>query len=320
MFLRHIFHPTFMWENPDPAGGGGAGTAAPGTPPPGQGQPAANDGFWGNFPNVPAEARGQLEPHLRDVQGYVTSLEQAHAPFKQFAEAGLDDQAAGSLIKFSADFERDPLTVWLNMGRMLQQANGGLPVLDPEIDIDHLAAMAAGEDTDAGGYEGYGQPVGQPAEGDVSPQVMQYIQKLQDQVKQLSDGVENDRVTRQTQVQDQLYERRMGQMREAVKKTGYPEELLTDEKLTATILVHKGDMKAATQSLVDERTALLRGSPSVQRATGGQPQSGATMPNGAPPTPPRVKPNHRDGTWGKARETATARLRRENIAAAQGDQ
>jgi hypothetical protein len=312
--LRHIFRPTFMWEYPDPAGGGGAGPAAPVQPAQGQGQPA-NEGFWNLFPNVPQEMRPQLEPHIRPMQQHISQLEEQHAPFKPFVQAGLDARAAESLIKFSADFERDPINVWLNMGRMLQDSSDGQPALDPEIDLDHLAALARGEDPDAGD-PGQGQP---PGDTPQEQQLLGYITQLQQKIEELENGFQQDRVERQTAVQDQLYERRLNQMRETLKKAGYPEELLTNEDLTARILVAKGNIQAATQRMVEQRTALLRGSPAVQRATGGQPQTGANMPSGAPPAPPREKTTHRDGSWGKAREGATARLRRENIAAAQGD-
>lgn len=319
MNFRRLFHPTFYFETPDPAGGGGAGTAAPVQPAQGQGQPAADNGFWGNFPNVPEDVRPQLEPHLRSVQGHVTQLEQRYAPFKPFIDAGLDAQGAESLIKFSADFERDPVTVWLNMGRMLQNGNGGQPVLDPDIDMDYLAALARGEDPDAGQTAQQGQ---QPIDGSTDPreqQLLGIIEQLRGEVEELRNGFQQEQVNRQTQMQDRLFERRLTAMRETLKKSGYPDELLSDENLTARILVAKGNVQQATQGMIDERTALLRGSPAVQRATGGT-QQPTNMPKGAPPAPPRQKPQHRDGSWGVARDRATARLRRENIAAAQGDQ
>src|SRR5438445_10841560 len=79
------------------------GTAATGAPAGGQGQvqgqPTA-DGFnWGLFPDVPETQRELLEPHLKNIQGHVTRMEQQYAPYKGLMDA-VPGAQAGALVHF----------------------------------------------------------------------------------------------------------------------------------------------------------------------------------------------------------------------------
>src|SRR6266576_2109896 len=81
----------------------GQGAPAPAAQPPAggqgpaQGQPTAadkgGDGFnWGLFPDVPEEQRSLLEPHLRNVQGYITKSQMETAPYKGLMDTVQPDQ------------------------------------------------------------------------------------------------------------------------------------------------------------------------------------------------------------------------------------
>jgi hypothetical protein len=263
----------------------------------GQGQePPATGDFWQFFPNVPLEHRPLLEPHIREMQGHVTRLEQQLAPFKPFVEAGLQAQDAAGLVKFSQDFDAQPIDMWLRMGNMLQTQN----ILDPEIDLEYLAALANGEDPE----EGLQEP---QLTGNETPDE---IAQLRAQFEELKQEREQEKRTRQEQIQDQLLDRRMTNMKEELKKAGYPEEALSDEALTAQILVHRGNIEAATKSLVDQRAAILKG---FTKGT----DEDLDLPNGLPESNLVPEPQERDGSWGVARNKAHARLRRENASAAQ---
>lgn len=305
------------FSTPDPGGAGGAGPAAGVQTPPGaQGtqQPQPQDGFRQLFPNIPEEHWSILEPHVREVQGHVSRLEQQLAPFKPFADAGLDAQAAGNLIRFSADFERDPLTMWLQMGRMLQQpGQQGQSVVDPEVDLDYLEAIAKGEDPDEGVGGAPGVPGQQGAQNDqVPPELAQYIQGLEQRIDQLQNGFQQQQVSQQERVQDRMLQQTTNTIREQVKASGYPEELLTDEEIHTRLMMTRGNMQAAIKSFVDHRNGLLKNYTEPRTDPGSQ---GLEMPNGAPPTTPRA-PEPKDA-WGKARQSASARMRRNNSAAAQ---
>lgn len=292
--------PLIVFEAPND--GGSAASPAAFQQPTAQAPSAQGDGqegsgnFWQFFPNVPEEHRPLIEPHIREMQGHVTKLEQQLAPFKPFVDAGLQAQDAAGLVKFSQDFDAAPVDMWLRMGTMLQDQQ----VLDPEIDLEYLAALARGEDPDAlGGVEENG-----------APQTPSELEELRQQLQALQDEREQEKVSRQEQIQNQFFDRQLGKMREELVKAGIPEDILTEEALTARVIVHKGNVASATKSFVDERAAILKG------FTKNKEPDDLELPNGVPDHE-REEPRERDGSWGVARNKASARLRRENRAAAQ---
>lgn len=320
--FRNLF--TLYFETPDPAGGGGAGIPANGTPPQqGQGQPpvgataAQPQGVRQFFPNVPDEHWALMEPHVANFEGTVTQLQQQVAAFKPMIDAGYDPQRLQGLVNFEAKFAQSPLDTWLEMGQMLQQGqNGQPPAVHPDVDLEYLAAIARGEDPDATPGVVPNQPGATPP-GQLTPELQQayeQIATLTQQVTQLQQGFQQDQVTRQTQVQDQVLKLRMGQMREALKKGGWDETLLTDEVLGGAIIVHKGDFQQAVQALLDQRTALLKGitDPRLNPNTTATPGR-TTLPNGAPPTDARTQSRRGDNDpFSKGTRNAEARLKRLN--------
>lgn len=315
----HIF--TQYFETPDPAGGGGAGTAtepSTGQQPQGQPQSQGGAGFRQYFPNVPDEQWALIEPHLGQVQAYTTQLEQSAAPLKQILNQGYTPETITGLVNFDQQFSRDPLGMWLRLGEQLQQGqNGQQPAIHPDVDLEYLAALARGEDPDAGSAPTPGFPGADgadPSQG-ANPQVDQLVQLVQQQqaeIQRLGQELQQDRVQRQTQVQDAVFDRRMAAMREALKQGGWPEETLTDESLASAVIAQRGDFAKATKALLDQRSTLLKGF-TQQRETTQQQPGGTTLPNGAPETPNRELPNRKkDDPWAKATKTGEARLKRLN--------
>jgi FtsZ-binding cell division protein ZapB len=295
----------------DPSGVGG-GAAAPGAEAqpvvPGQGPEApGDDQFWGMFPDVPIEHRELLRPHISVMQGHVTKLEQQLAPFKPFLDAGLEPKAAAGLLNFSQQFDQDPLGSWMNIAKMLQDEGK----LDPEVDLEYLDVIARGGNPDEGQPAATTPPVDgvAPETGAMDPQVMQTIAQLQNEVKELRGYNQTQEQKRQEAIQDQLLTQRLGQMRTELTNAGWPEDALSDERLNAEILVHRGNIQAATKAMVDQRSALLKGFVKTNTREVDE----LDLPNGAPPAP-RQKPGQ--DAWGKARGSAEQRLRMENRAAA----
>jgi hypothetical protein len=121
-----------------------APSGQPATPPPSTGQAAPTpqeqgqqtqqreSGFWGRFPTVPEDQRAALEPHLKQVQGYVTRLEQTYvAPFK-----GYTPQQVQGLAQFAKAFDTNPLQTFLGIAAQLQQAG----TIHEDLDLEALAA------------------------------------------------------------------------------------------------------------------------------------------------------------------------------------
>lgn len=322
--LRHIFTLYHSDQGvgggappPDPGSAGGAGPAQPGTVPPGDQGQQGNEAFWNAFPNVPQEHRALLEPHLRQAMGHVTQLEQQLAPLRPLIESGVDPQNLQGLVAFSQNFDRDPLQVWLDMGQMLQKQAGqnGRTVVDPEVDLEYLAALARGEDPEAGQVPG-GPPGAPGPQGDQttdgwSPRELalyQAVQELQGQVGQLTTGFQQDQTQRQEQVYNQLHQKQLGKMRAALVSAGYEEDQLGDEVLNAHVLTARGDFARATQQLVDHRTSILRGLATTRT----QEPEPTNLPNGGPPSPGRQKPRQGGDPFKDGRRNAEARLKRLN--------
>lgn len=306
--LKRLAVLTFF-ENPDPAGGG-AGTPGGGTAvADGQGQaPGGEDaGFRQYFPNVPDEHWALVQPHIGQIEAHTTQLQQQLAPYKQLSESGYTPEILQGLVNFDQQFNGQPLSTWLELGTTLQQQG----LLDKDVDLEYLAAIAQGEDPDAGSAL-EGNPGAEPlAPQDAqTQQLLGTIEQLQARIDQMESGLQSEAQQRQEKIQDQVLERRLTQMREALTKSGWPEELLSDEYLTAQVITARGDYQAATRSLMDQRSALLKGFV-AQRQTDPPPTE---MPNGAPGSPPRDELSYRDRNdpWKSATKTATARMQRAN--------
>lgn len=298
-----------LYETPDLPSGGGAGASGGTAVADGQGQSSQNEaGFRQYFPNVPDEHWALIEPHIGQVEAHTTQLQQQMAPFKQLVDAGYTPETLQGLVNFDRQFNDAPLNTWLQLGTTLQQQN----LLDKDVDLEYLAAIASGQDPDDGsafGVNPEAESNGQPQDAQTQ-QLLGTIQALQDKVNQLESGLQDQDRTRQEQIQDRVLETRMGQMREALTKGGWPEELITDDALTAQVIAHRGDFQAATKAMLDQRSALLKGFASSRNTT----PPPTDLPNGPPPTTPRDELPYRDrgDSWKGATQQAKARLQRAN--------
>jgi hypothetical protein len=265
---------------------GQTGTVAP-TPsgdatgtPPGTGQAATPpeqaqqqqqqqrpNGFWGRFPNVPEDQRAVLEPHLKEVQRYVTRMEQQYvAPFK-----GYTPQQVQGLANFAKNFDANPLQVFLNMAQQLQQTG----IIHDNLDLESLALIATGQDLpdDVAGASNSNE---NDPWADAPPWALQIKarQDAEEQQRQESQRAEAER--RENAVLDHSIKT----LREKMVSAGFPEELANgwDERdLVARFITHNGSVEGVLKTLNDVRAAILKGA--VQPN-----ENDPTLPNGVPPT------------------------------------
>jgi hypothetical protein len=270
----------------------GQPTPAPGTPPPAPTAPAPTstgeaarqgaDGFWGNFPNVPEDARTALEPHLKDVQAHVTRLEQKAAPFKDYTP----EQVQG-LKSFADQFDANPMQMFLAIANDLQQRG----VLHQELDLEALAAVARGEDPDAGTEPV--EPEGNPAMPENLPP---WAQALVQEVQELRQGRETEQRTQQERREDAALAHQLNSIKTSLKESGFDENLLTDERVLGLLIAHNGNPQAVIKSEMDHRTALLKGV--VKPTDEPKPVRQERVPSGS-------KPKQRGGdSFGKASSAA----------------
>jgi hypothetical protein len=296
------------------AGDAGAGTGdpAPGNPTPqpgapGQGQTDPNAGFnWGLFPDVDEAMRPQLEPHLRNVQGHVTRLEQQMAPFKPFVDAGYTPDQVQGLAQFADSFAQDPAGTWLAMAKQLQDEGR----IDQDLDLDAVARIAMGQ-----GPAPEEQPTQSQFEGVVPPQVAQYIAQLESRLSQLEGGFEQQNQAQRQAQNRELLNNAISTVREALIADGYPEEALTDIAINGALVASRGQPQAAIQALQAQRTALLQGfTKTNQENTAGKELHVA---NGGPKVPTKT-PAKRGDPYAGARAGASQYLKTLNQGAAQG--
>lgn len=292
-FFRNLCFICF--ETPE---GGSGGGAAPSVVQPPAGQGDTNGDFWGMFPNVPEDHRELLQPHLRDMQGEITRLQQAQSGFKPLTESGYAPDQLQGLVGFDQRFQANPTGVWLEMAKMLQDQG----VIHESLDLEALQAIVGGEDIGEETPE---------VEGDLPPGVAAYIQKLEAKLDDIDNRFTQTQTRQQEAVQDRLLSNVMTKMKAALTKAGYAEEELTESRLNSFIIQHKGNIEQATQDLIAMRNGVLKG---VRQP----PREPLETRNGGPTAP--KKPSIRDARdpFAAKRPAAANRLHRANRDAAQG--
>lgn len=312
-----MFVPVKFRTDPTGSGMSAGSTAEPQVQPSGQGpQPSTaaapqGDGFWGRFPNIPEDQRPLLEPHLRDVQGYVTQMEMKQAPFKPLMDGGYTPEDVNGLVRFARDFERQPQAVWLNMAAKLQEQG----VLHEDLDIEELTRIVTGQpDPETPQAPGVQQPQ-QPGEPmpDWAQQLMQVNQEMRSRLDERDQRDQQQAIQRREQQQDQLLDRVQGDLKKELVAAGVPEDLVTEKMLVSGLIAGGGDPAAAKQELLSFRDGILRGFTSNNDPGSRE----LDLPRGAPPTAPRRNGKYRDA-FDEANVGAENMLRQRHQAAAQG--
>lgn len=222
-----------------------------------QGDPTAQNGAkgtqtdgvfnWDLFPGVPEDQRGLLEPHLRNVQGHVTRMEQEYAPVKtMLQQAGIEPGDMSGVVQFASNFSADPMQAWLGLAQNMQNAG----IIDQDLDLNDLTAIVKGEYFDD---EDDSNTAAQQTNGQVDPN----IQALMDEVRGLKDELQQrdqrEQQTRQTRTQQALLSRTLTSMREQLKAANIPEDQVTDELLKGQLIAHKGDATKAISAITGFR-------------------------------------------------------------------
>lgn len=184
-----------------------------------------------------------LEPHLKQVQGHVTRLEQQLAPFR-----GMTPQTIAGIANFARQFDANPKAMFLAMAADLQRRG----VLHESLDLEALQAVVDGVDPDEGVAPAPGGPEDDPwAEAPEWAQQLRQYQQTQEEKEQA------DARARQERVEDQMLAKSLATMKAKLKEAGYPDAYLTDARLTAQLLTHGGNAQVAIQDAIDGRNQIL---------------------------------------------------------------
>jgi hypothetical protein len=222
----------------------GQGTSGQGGSTGGQGQQGSSFN-WGLFPNVPENQRELLQPHLTNVLGHVTRMEQQYAPYKGLMDQVTPDQVQ-NLLTFLNNYSTDPVATWLGLAQSLQEE--GL-IQSPQFSVDAIQAMMSAqgpEMAEMGDVPSWAQQMMTDQQS-----VMQYIQQQQSAEQERAAAEEGRQ-------QEALLTEAKGTIRENLKASGIPDELVSDEQIVAALIVHKGDISMAAQSFTGMRDGFLK--------------------------------------------------------------
>lgn len=249
----------------DPGQGGGDGG---GTPEGGDG------GFnWGLFPDVPEAQRALLEPHLKNVQGHVTKLEQQYAPYKGLIDQGMDADTVQGILQLNEAFDKNPMGTWVQMGREMQQQG----LLNGDLDMEAVVAILEGKEVEEPQPQG-GQG-GQGAEGEEIPPWAQQLTQRLDERDQRDQQMQQ---TQQQQQQDAELQTAMDGMRSQLKEAGLSDEQIEGINLVGPIIANNGDPDAALREILGFWESSRRGL--TDNANGNGNGSELEAPKGAPPS------------------------------------
>lgn len=271
-----------------PAGGQGSGGQ--------QAQPSG--GFnWGLFPNVPEGQRELLQPHLTNVLGHVTRMEQQYAPYKDLMGAVQPDQVS-NLMQFLQNYSQDPLSTWMGLAQSLQEE--GL-IQNPDFSIDQLQGMIAQQQ----------QPV--PGAEEMPPWAQQMSQQLQmmTQAEEARQQAEQQRQAEQeSAMQEQMLTEAKSTIKEQLKAAGITEGLVTDEQIVAGLIAHNGDLNQVVQSYTGLRDGFLKGFTNANSQGPRQPTI-----NGQPPQAPQPGLRSKSGDSFRSASQGAAQMLAQSAAA-----
>jgi len=273
-----------------------------GAPPAGGTPPAAGGGFnWELFPDVPEDQRALLEPHLKNVQGHVTRLEQTSAPFKELADAGLDADTVKGIMALNQAFDKDPSGTWIQMGREMQQQGH----LADSLDMDAVVTILEGKDVE--------EPA-QGGEGQQEEEVPQWAQELKADAERRKAAEDQAAQQQAQQEQDQALNTAMEGMKSQLKEAGLSDEEIAAINLVGPIISNQGDPDKATQEIINFWSAGRKGL--TDNPNPGGDGEGPDMPNGAPKVDSGLKGTGRGSAFTEANKAAKQMLDRQRAASA----
>lgn len=284
------------------AAGQGAPTPAAQPAAAGQGQGAGSptagsqgDGQfnWGLFPDVPEDQRAALEPHLKGVQGHVTRMEMANAPYQPLTQILGPDQVE-NMVGFLNAYNSDPTATVLGMVRQAME-DGSLTAEQ----IQEIAGQQA-------------QAPGQQAQPGQEEQIPAWARELQGRFAQFDQAAEVQQAKEAEAEQTAVLEQAKTGIREQLTQGGIPENAIGDEMIVASIIAHNGDEQAATQSLLQLRQNLLGDFTKKPTPASKQPTQQGKLPQ----TPKKSGRPDRDG-FGEAKLGAEQFLKQQ-VAGASG--
>jgi hypothetical protein len=232
----------------------------------GQAQGTANQGGfnWGLFPNVPEGQRELLQPHLTNVMGHVTRMEQQYAPYKGLTDAIPPDQVQG-LLGFLNNYSSDPVNTWLGLAQTLVE-NG--TISNPAFNVEQLQAMISGQAPVDPSMMGQQGQMGQAGQEEIPPWAQEMQAKLQQYEQQEQTRQQAAQAAQEAQVLGEAH----AAMREQLQAAGLPQDLISEEQMTAALIVHQGDINAAVGSFTGLREGLLGGFVAQNGQGPGQPR------------------------------------------------
>lgn len=254
-----------------------ASTAPAGAQGPGQGVGSPNDGFWGNFPDVPEGQRELLEPHLKNVQGHVTKMEQQYSPYKGLTEVVSPDQVQ-NLVQFLQNYSQDPVATWLGLAQSLQEEGH---VGNPEFNVETLQQMLQAPQQQA-----------DPNMPEWAQSMQQKLQAFEYAEQQRTQQSEAQAAQEEARQQEAMLQEAHQTMAQQLQQAGVPEGLVTPEQMTGALIAHEGDIPSAVGSFTGLREGFLKG---FTESNGNQPPP-ATVRGDAPKAPKGgLRPKSGDG-------------------------
>jgi hypothetical protein len=211
-----------------------------------QGQPTAQPGQqqgdfnWGPFPNIPEAQREMLGPHLREIQGYVTRMEQQHAPYNGLREAVPADQVE-NLVGFLNAYSANPVGTIL--GLLQQERDSGAITYEQLMEF----VGAAPQEQQQQVQPGQGQP----------EQMPDWARQMQARLEQYDQQAEQQQLAQQEAEQQAALDQAKINIRAQLTQGGIPENVVSDEAIVAAIIATNGDEQAAANMFSSIRDGLL---------------------------------------------------------------
>lgn len=243
----------------------------------GQGQPTGQgqgSGFnWGLFPSVPEGQRELLQPHLTNVLGHVTRMEQQMSPYKGLMEFVQPDQAQ-NLLQFLQNYSQDPLATFMGLAQSLKDDG---TIQGQNFSVDALQALVNEAQGPAPGTE------------DMPPWAQQFAQQMQSingWIEQQAQTQQQNEMQEQQRQNEAMLSQAYTTIREQLTQAGISnsEAFITDAQLQAGLIAHQGDITQVIQAFTQQRDGFLG---DFTRQNG---QSGAKPPptvNGKTPEAPK---------------------------------